>query len=201
METREVTRRGGRPRCLVLVAGPPGSGKSSVAAIVAAGLQWPVVARDALKETLFEALGVGDRAWSRRLGTASWDLLLQVTGWMMATGGPFLLDNNFRGPDPALMDLAAAFGYSVRVLWCDAPPDVLAARFRARWESGRRHAGHRDGEVWPEVEAQLAAGAYSRAAWNGYSVLVLDTSRPLTALAADAWAWLEESGSGAPCPI
>ncbi len=51
---------------IVLVTGPPASGKSFVAALVAERFGLPLIAKDAIKETLFESLGTGDVAWSQR---------------------------------------------------------------------------------------------------------------------------------------
>src|SRR6185295_8584245 len=55
----------------VLVSGLPGSGKTTIAAPLATALDLPLLARDSIKESLWDALGAGDLAWSRRLGAAS----------------------------------------------------------------------------------------------------------------------------------
>ncbi|MFH1086015.1 MAG: AAA family ATPase [Chloroflexota bacterium] len=55
---------------LVLVTGPPASGKTRLAQAIAAALGLPLITKDGLKETLFDTLATGDRAWSGRLGAA-----------------------------------------------------------------------------------------------------------------------------------
>jgi ATP-dependent protease Clp ATPase subunit len=50
---------------VVFVSGPPASGKTYVADLLAAHLSLPLIAKDRIKETLFDALGTGDTAWSR----------------------------------------------------------------------------------------------------------------------------------------
>src|SRR5882757_1320731 len=50
---------------VVLVSGLPGSGKSMLAECLRQRLSWPLLAKDNLKEILFDTLGVRDRDWSR----------------------------------------------------------------------------------------------------------------------------------------
>ncbi|CAA9504483.1 MAG: hypothetical protein AVDCRST_MAG67-2235 [uncultured Solirubrobacteraceae bacterium] len=72
----------------VLVTGPPASGKSFVASIVADRLGVPLIAKDAIKETLFETLGTGDVAWSQRLGRATLALMLSALEGQLRAGRP-----------------------------------------------------------------------------------------------------------------
>ena len=60
-----------QPYLYVLVAGPPGSGKTTVSAPLAAELGLPLLAKDAIKEALMDALGrPADVEASRQLGRA-----------------------------------------------------------------------------------------------------------------------------------
>jgi predicted kinase len=60
---------------LTIILGSPASGKTTLARRL--GVHWsvPVFCKDDVKEALFEALGQGDRAWSRRLSEASFTTL------------------------------------------------------------------------------------------------------------------------------
>jgi predicted kinase len=63
---------------LVVVTGASGSGKSTIAQDLASELGLPLLAKDDVKEALFDTLGVGDRDWSRRLGVATYEILFAV---------------------------------------------------------------------------------------------------------------------------
>src|SRR4051794_3017127 len=82
-------------RRLVIVSGPPGAGKSTLAGPLAAELALPLLAKDVIKESLFDALGhVEDDplASSRRLGGAAMELL-----WRLAAECPAVaIEANFR---------------------------------------------------------------------------------------------------------
>jgi len=65
---------------LAIILGSPASGKTTLARRL--GLHWsvPVFCKDDVKEALFEALGQGDRAWSRRLSEASFIVAIPDRG-------------------------------------------------------------------------------------------------------------------------
>src|SRR5207253_10736865 len=55
----------------VVVSGAAGTGRSSVAAALAEDLRRPLFSLDTVKEALADSLGLGDEAWSDRLGDAA----------------------------------------------------------------------------------------------------------------------------------
>jgi predicted kinase len=81
-------------RKLVYVSGAPGSGQTSLAVPLAAALDYPLLAKDRIKETMHDAFGApeADRTWSRRLGGAAMELL-----WALAADAPaVVIEANFR---------------------------------------------------------------------------------------------------------
>jgi hypothetical protein len=108
--------------------------------------------KDTIKESLFETLGAdcrqsaSDRAWSRRLGGASMELLYLYVESQVAAGRSCVVEGNFDAAfaTPAFRRLAARYPFLPIQIDCVADPAVLAARFRERALSGERHPGHQD---------------------------------------------------------
>ena len=132
---------------LILITGPPCSGKSTLAARLSRDTGRPVVAKDRYKEMLFDVLGTGDAAWSRRLSMVAFDMQLSVAEAVLAAGQSLLLDGNFTAVEHAsrLSTLAAGDARTLQVA-CEASAGVLAERQRLRARAATRHPGHLDSQ-------------------------------------------------------
>lgn len=117
----------------VLVTGLPGSGKSTLAPPLAEMLAMPMLARDSIKESLWDALGAGDLVWSRKLGAASAEVFWRLAG---ETRGA-VLDNFFHR---AFTHRIEALAGPIVEVHCDCPPDLARERYLSR----RRHPCHFD---------------------------------------------------------
>jgi predicted kinase len=126
---------------VVVVHGPPAAGKTTVARELAARLGLPLIAKDTIKETLFDALGTGDLAWSARLGAATYLVLGALVEESASAGGSLVLEGNFVRGSKLEAQLAALPARFVQV-HCSAPLEVLLERYASR----RRHPGHLDSE-------------------------------------------------------
>lgn len=161
---------------VLIISGLPCSGKSNLAARLQDELRWPLLAKDAIKENLFETLGWRDRAWSRRLSQASYALMFATAEPLLACGINCILEGNFRGNehDARLLKLLNAGAARCLQILCKAPPAVLLERYIARAQGGLRHPGHVDLECLPELKAELAQGRAEPLQLPG-AILELDT--------------------------
>ena len=116
---------------LVVVTGLPGSGKSTLSNELAARLALPLIAKDRYKEILFDALGIGDRSWSRRLGQAA--IALQYHA--IATVRDAVVDSGL-WPGVSEPELAS-LRLPMAQVFCHCPFELA----RDRYFSRPRHAG------------------------------------------------------------
>ncbi len=146
---------------LMIVGGPPASGKTTLARRLSSDLRIPQFSKDDFKETLFDSMGFSDREWSKRLGRASHELLVLCARKLIANGGSCIVESTFR-PEDAVLFETLRLAHSARIVqvFCHAPLDELCERFRQRAFSGGRHSGHCDESNEEELIDLIESGNF-----------------------------------------
>ncbi len=162
---------------LIVVTGPPASGKSSVARRITSRFGLPWISKDGIKETLFDSLGWRNRH-STRQSEATLALLFYFSDVLLAAGRPFVLESNFRPrrDEDAFRCLASRYPHRLLQVHCDAPPDLLVRRFLSRWEAGRRHPGHADDLTAQDIAQDIRSGLFGPLDIGGRTVQLDTTS-------------------------
>jgi predicted kinase len=152
------------PPLLIIISGPPCSGKTTLGDWVAQTFRLPLFHRDGFKELLFDSLGWSDLEWSQRLGGASYALLYHAAEALLRAERPVIVESNF---DPQhdtqrFRDLAARHPFLLLQIRCLAEGAVLFERFKQRVASGKRHPGHLDHLNIPVYEPIVWEGPSAR---------------------------------------
>jgi predicted kinase len=152
------------PPLLIIISGPPCSGKTMMGSWLAQELKLPLFHRDGFKEQLFDSLGWSDLEWSQRLGGASYTLLYYTVEALLRGECSAIIESNF---DPQfdtqrLRDLAARHPFLPLQIRCMAEGAVLFERFKQRVASGTRHPGHLDHLNIAVYEPIVSQGAGAR---------------------------------------
>jgi len=129
------------PAPLLITTGVMGSGKTTVAALVAARLGAVVIRTDAVRKRL---AGIalrepaphpfGEGLYAPDMGQRTYAETLRVAGEALAARWPVVMDGSFSSASErrAARDLAAGAQAPLAVLWCDAPDGVIRDRLRRR---------------------------------------------------------------------
>ena len=155
---------------LVVVTGPPAAGKTTVARAIATELRLPMIAKDRIKEALFEGLGTGDLAWSQRLGVGTYLAMLALAEDSVAAGADLILEANFVCGGEVETRLAALPARFVQI-HCSAPLEVLLERYGRR----ERHPGHVDAQRIEALRNAVESGRHDPLDLPGETIR-LDTS-------------------------
>jgi predicted kinase len=136
---------------VVVVAGIPGSGKTTLARALAEELRIPLISKDTIKEALFDALGTGDLERSQQLGLAAHRVMYALVGDLEAV----VLESHFwRGvSEPDLRSL----GRPLIQVYCRCPVDLAVERYKRRATTADRHPGHLPEHQTEDVIAQWAS--------------------------------------------
>ena len=141
---------------LIIITGLQCSGKTTLGKKISKELDLPFICKDDIKEILFDDLGWKDKAWSIKLGSASYDLLYYITEQLLKVNKSLIIETNFypKLAKKRLSILQKKYNFTPFQIRCFAEGEVLFNRFKKRSESKLRHPGHIDGgrlEEWKPV--------------------------------------------------
>lgn len=166
---------------LIIVGGPPASGKSTIAEWLAEEFRLPLLSRDMFKEAMMDTLGSPDPERSHELGAAAYAILNVLQQTLVKAGVGAVLESNFlRGVSE--QDLLPILPKSRSVaIYCGTTIEESLRRFEQRAQNGDRNPGHHDTEPEKlvELEQALRSGCYDPLALDIPS-LVVDTTDGLS---------------------
>ncbi|HET6737930.1 MAG TPA: AAA family ATPase [Kribbella sp.] len=136
---------------LVVVSGPPGTGKTTLAHRIATAIGCPAICRDEIKEGMAHATpgfvpGPGDPLTMRTLST-----FFDVIGLLIGRGTTVVAEAAFQDRlwTPGLSPLLTRA--ELRIVHCTVPAEVALERITHRTGSDPRRAAHEDTQISPEA--------------------------------------------------
>ena len=152
---------------IIVLAGMPASGKSTVAAKLKQAFSLPVLEKDALKEELFDTLGFTCYAEKRKLDHAANAVLLRCTRTLLENGQSVILDNNFDTIAAARLDaMVRELGANCITVFFGGDSDAFYARYVERDRLHLRHVGHIVQDHYPLSEGESCDHTMTRAEFS-----------------------------------
>lgn len=128
---------------LIILAGMPATGKSTVAASLSTAFGYPILEKDNIKEGLFDTLGFENYAQKRALDHAANDVLLRVLEAMLKADNSLIVDNNFdTASAEKLCAILETYQPNCVTVFLRGDPQVLYERYAERDNLHKRHLGH-----------------------------------------------------------
>ena len=141
----------------MILSGASASGKTVLAPRLARSLGLPLLAKDDIKEGIYQGLGLPrDRDDSRRMGGAAYEVLWRLAARLVDVGVGAVVECNFwrGGAEPKLRPLVV--GSRAVLVHCQTDRATLLRRRLARIEGlAKRHPGHVDASTPAEIGALL----------------------------------------------
>lgn len=144
---------------LVIVTGPPASGKTTVARQISAETALPLITKDDFKVIFYEVFGWGGREPDRRASAAAYEVIYHIAAVELSCGKSLIVEANFREEaTERFLELRARHGFHPFQVRCTASRKVLTERLRERANSRVRHPGHADDVNFEQLDYLLASG-------------------------------------------
>jgi predicted kinase len=165
---------------LIIINGMPATGKTTIARSLSEQLNVPVIAKDTIKEFLFDTLGVKDRDWSRLLGGTSNDVLYLLADALLGGGQSIIMESSFerKFARSQIKTLIQTYHPLVTEIYCTTERTVRRKRFMERNQSGKRHAGHLDHTNYLADTDEEPIEKYSPLKFSAAQYIEIDTTDP-----------------------
>jgi predicted kinase len=133
---------------LIIFTGLPGTGKTTLSRQLSEALNIPLVAKDAIKEIMYDHIGWSDRAFSAKLAHATFGIMDYVATQQLQSGNTLILESNYspRLANEHFQNWQNDYDCKIIQIVCRTNLDVLVSRYLERNRTSERHPGHIDNE-------------------------------------------------------
>jgi predicted kinase len=130
---------------LVIVSGAPASGKTTISRRLEKDLDVPVLAKDDIKEMLFDRLPQHDRDWSTIEGRMAISMMYAGAKQLLDAGYHIMIESSFNVEysRPEIMQLVTDHSIGIIEVNCIVDHEVRQRRWSERAQT-TRHPGHMD---------------------------------------------------------
>ena len=128
---------------LIVIAGLPATGKTTLAGKIAKAFDLPILEKDEIKEEMFDTFGYDNLEIRRTMDLAANAILLRCTEKILRAGKSLLIVNNFdKDMSGRVQEILDRTGCKCALVFLSGDGDVLHRRYVERDRRNLRHRGH-----------------------------------------------------------
>ena len=148
---------------LIIIAGMPATGKSTLARSLSEAFSFPILEKDDIKQEMFDTIGYRDLTEKRALDVAANAILLRCAEAILSKGQPLIVVNNFDSSmSGKVQDMIDRTGCRCVTVFLNGEPDVLYQRYVSRDAKKIRHLGHTFIDRYPPQEGDELGRSMTR---------------------------------------
>lgn len=127
---------------VIIVCGPPASGKSVLSKELAASLKLPLLSKDDIKIKIYEAFEKGKDINDREISAASYSVLFNIFKELIKAKVNLIIESNFDNTQSVekFLELRKEINFRPLTILCTADLETLHRRFLERDCSSERHS-------------------------------------------------------------
>ncbi|MDD5071922.1 MAG: ATP-binding protein [Patescibacteria group bacterium] len=145
---------------VILISGPPCTGKTTLARTLAKNFQLPVINCDPIREILYDAFGCFDLETFNKNRKVSFFLMFKVLKLFLGCGQNLIIDSTFwsKGIRLRIQKLQKQHKFKCLQINLKASGQTLWERYRKKMSSKRRHPGYLDHLREKELKRKIIRG-------------------------------------------
>lgn len=141
---------------IIIFTGLPGTGKTTLSRKIADAAGLPLIAKDDIKEIMYDEIGWSDKAFSVKLAHATFGIMDYVTEQHLKNGLSLVLESNYspKLASKKFQSWQKKYKCALVQIVCRTDTDVLAHRYFERQHTDR-HPGHNDSGTAEEYKTSF----------------------------------------------